>query len=153
LKEHNIATTFGTLVMMGIMMALVNYGKTPPWETIKGILIISCIGTLAWILSTSKAVPVKLPPVAYAGLLAILSTLHGMPWAEWVSAATSKLDFISVATIGIGFVGVGMGHDMLKLAKDSWKYAIVAAFVLAGTYFGSAIIAQIFLSLFGTGIN
>jgi hypothetical protein len=145
-KAINVAQV---LLAMGLVAVLANYTTVNPLEAVPGLLILCAIALAGWLLSNIEAMPIKLPAVAYAGLLAILLTIPGVPGSEWIVAQTGKLNFILIATALVGYAGIGLGLDVLDLAKDSWKYAIMTVLIMAGTYFGSAIVAHVILSAMG----
>lgn len=47
------------------------------------------------------------------------------------------------------FAGIAIGKDFKDFAKAGWKYIIITIFVIAGTFFFSALVADIVLKVTG----
>ena len=43
--------------------------------------------------------------------------------------------------------GISIGNEIKAFAKQGWKMIIIALLVMTGTFFGSALVANIILSL------
>lgn len=101
-------------------------------------------------LALAKWMPFYLPSVAWISIVGIVITLPGMPGQEWIVAQTEAVNFLILATPCLAYAGLAIARDEIEIAKTSgWRIALVAVFVLAGTYLGSAVIANLVLSLQG----
>ncbi|MBK1697371.1 hypothetical protein [Rhodovibrio salinarum] len=101
-------------------------------------------------LALAKWVPFYLPSVAWISIVGIVITLPGVPGQEWIVAQTGNVNFLILATPCLAYAGLAIAREEIEIAKTSgWRIALVAVFVLAGTYLGSALIADLVLSLQG----
>ena len=78
------------------------------------------------------------------------SALPFMPTASFVNYYVSKVDLISICTVFLAYVGIGIGRDWDDFKKIGWRGIIVAIFVITGTYICSATVADIVLILTGS---
>lgn len=91
-------------------------------------------------------IPFSLPAVAWISLVAIVITTPWFPGSSWVLAQVSHVNFLTLATPCLAYAGIAIAQREIAIARASgWKMFIVAVLVMAGTYVGSAIVAQIFL--------
>jgi hypothetical protein len=118
-----------------------------PLKALPGMLILGAISFLGWWLST--VLPWKLPSIVYISLIAILLTTPWTPGSEWILSHTNNINFLALCTPILAYAGISIAKDLDQFAKMSWKIAIVAMFVLSGTFIGSCIIAQIMLKVTG----
>ena len=58
-----------------------------------------------------------------------------------------KVGFVSLCTLILAYAGVSIGKDMDAFKSTGWRIVILSCVIFAGTYLGSAIIAQIILKL------
>ena len=101
-------------------------------------------------LALAKWMPFYLPSVAWISIVGIVLTLPFMPGQEWIVAQTENVNFLILATPCLAYAGLAIARDEIEIAKTSgWRIALVAVFVLAGTYLGSALIADFVLALQG----
>jgi hypothetical protein len=92
---------------------------------------------------------VKLPTFAYATIIPFLLSMPFMPTADWILSITGQVEFLGTTTPILAFAGISVGNKIGILKKLSWRIVIVAFAAFVGTFFGSAIIAQIVLSIQG----
>lgn len=118
-----------------------------PIKALPGMLILGFISLLGWWLST--VLPWKLPSIVYISLIGILLTTPWTPGSEWILSHTNNANFLALCTPILAYAGISIAKDLDSFAKMSWKIAIVAMFVLSGTFIGSCIIAQIMLKVTG----
>ena len=55
----------------------------------------------------------------------------------------------AVSSVILAVAGVSIGTKLSDIKRLSWRMIIVAIFVFCGTFFGSALIAQLILSIQG----
>lgn len=150
LQAKTIANELKVLVVVAVMILLgqwIGY-KIPIWEAIPGMVLILIIAQLSLIIKT--ALPnIKFPAFAWASLIALLLSMPFMPTARFFLMYTGKVNFLGTTTPILAFAGIAIGNKILEMKKLSWKVLIVAVFVFFGTFFGSAIIAQIVLKMQG----
>ena len=149
-KARNIGNELKALVIVCIMILIgqwIGYG-IKPWQAIPGILLILVISQVSLIIKA--ALPrIKFPAFAWASLIALVLSMPFMPTANWFLAQTGQVNFLGTTTCILAFAGISVGAKINTLKKLSWKVFIVALFVFLGTFFGSAVIAQIVLKIQG----
>lgn len=91
----------------------------------------------------------NLPGFAWGTLISFLATLPISPVQELILTALKPYSFSLVALPLLAYAGISVGLDLDKLKKLSWKLVIISLLVMASTYFGSALIAQIVMKLKG----
>ena len=93
--------------------------------------------------------PKNLPAIVYISFLAILSTVPGLPWAAFATANIGKIGIMPACTPILAYAGISLGKDLDAFRKQGPAIVLVSLFAFTGTYVGSAIIAQIILSVTG----
>ncbi len=122
--------------------------KIPIKDAIGGMIIIIAIGMAALIIKNYTP-GLKFPAFAWAMLIALLLTMPFVPTSKFILSYTKKVSFLGTTTPILAFAGVSIGMQIARLKELSWKIVIVAFAAFIGTFFGSAIIAQIILKLQG----
>ncbi|NEE03379.1 hypothetical protein [Phytoactinopolyspora halotolerans] len=103
-----------------------------------------CVGGLL----LARVAPFYLPSVAWISLLGIAATVPFAPWDQAVLGVVEEIDFLALSVPCLAYAGLAVSGDEVAIAKRTgWKLAVIAVFVLAGTYFGSAVIADIVLTI------
>lgn len=116
-------------------------------ESLPGMVIL--IG-IAWAgIALAKVVPVKIPAVAYVVTLGCVLTYPGVPGAAVINTYMAKVNFVALCTPILAYAGVAIGKDIDVFKKAGWRIIVVACFVFTGTYFLSAVIAQMILTALG----
>jgi len=108
------------------------------------IVIICMIG-----LALKDILPLKFPAFAYVSLIGLLLAMPYSPTSKIFLKYTNQVNFLGTTTPILAYAGISIGLSITKLAKISWKLIIIAFVVFIGTFFGSAIVAQIVLKLLG----
>ena len=122
--------------------------KIPIQKAIPGMIIIIIFGMLA--LYIKEALPqVKFPAFAWASLMALILTMPFMPTSKFILGYVKSVSFLGTTTPILAFAGISIGMKIMRLKELSWKLVIVAFAAFIGTFFGSAIIAQIVLKIQG----
>ena len=109
-------------------------------EGLPGMLIIIAIAVAGIVLS--KLVPVKLPPVLYISLTAILLACPASPVSETVIRYGQVLNGNSFLTPALCFAGVIMAKNWRRFKEIGLKGLVIAFLVILGTYLGSALVAD-----------
>ncbi len=119
-----------------------------PGPALIGMVMIAAVCLVS--MKIKEAIPLKIPAFAWASLIALLLTTPACPIQQTVLKYMNEVSTGSVSTLILAVAGVSIGNKLGDLKKLSWKMIIVACVVFCGTFFGSAIIAQIMLKLRGT---
>ncbi|MEA4826417.1 MAG: DUF340 domain-containing protein, partial [Clostridium sp.] len=127
------------LILMGILSLVANMvgPKNNIIDALPGMAILVLIAILGIVLA--KIIPGKIPAVAYIVTLACILTYPGVPGATTISKYMAKVDFLSLTTPILAYVGISIGKDLDSFKKSGWRIIIVSCFVFVGTYLGSAI--------------
>jgi hypothetical protein len=112
------------------------------------MILVVLISQLALIIKAAFP-KIKFPAFAWATMTALILSMPFMPTAEWFLATTGNVEFLGTTTPILAFAGLSVGNKLGVLKKLSWKIVIVAFAAFIGTFFGSAIVAQIVLSIQG----
>lgn len=115
------------------------------FESLPGIIILLVISMLAVV--CTKLIPLKLPIVAYCSLIGLLAACPISPVREYVIGSVGQINFTAPLTMVGAFAGISISDNIKMFAKQGWKMIIIGVFVMTGTFLGSAIIAQVVLSL------
>ncbi|RCW60366.1 MULTISPECIES: hypothetical protein [Halanaerobium] len=138
------------LIIVGVLILIgqrIGYGVNV-MPALPGMLIVILISFIA--LTIKDSFPeLKFPAFAWASLIALILSMPFMPTSDIFLKFTNEVNFLGTTTPILAFAGISVGNKIQKLKKLSWKVFIVAIAVFIGTYFGSAIIAQIVLKMQG----
>jgi hypothetical protein len=112
-----------------------------------GVVVIGLICLLG--LKIKEIVPLKIPAFAWASLLGTVLAFPFWPWHAWFLYVTGGVGAGVAGTVILALTGISIGTKLADLKKSSWRIAIVSIFVFCGTFFGSAIVAQIIMKVQG----
>ena len=132
------------IACLGIMTANFVGFKVAFLDSLPGVcvlLVISCIGVVL-----SKIIPLKLPIVAYCSIVGLLAACPISPISSFVIESANKINFTAPLTMVGAFAGISIGNEIKAFAKQGWKMIIIALLVMTGTFFGSALVANVILS-------
>ena len=126
------------LVIYGIVIIIhmVSIGSKLP-DLAKSTVVSFVMVVIAITLKNFVKKP-NLPGFAWATLVSFVLTLPISPISDFIVNAMSAYSF-----------GIAVGDQLEVFKKLSWKIVIVSFVVMASTYFGSAAISNIILSLKG----
>ncbi len=116
--------------------------------TIIGLLMITVVCLAALLISEVKALK-KIPSFAWASLLSLLLTTPWCPLNELVLKYTGDVSTGQIGTVILVIAGVSIGTRLADVKRLSWKIVLISIFVFCGTFFGSALIAQLILKMKG----
>lgn len=117
-------------------------------EAIPGMIIVLIICMAALIIKDYTP-QLKFPAFAWASLIALILTMPFVPTSKFVLGYTKHVSFLGTTTPILAFAGISIGMKVAKIKELSWRLVLVAFCVFLGTFFGSAIIAQIVLKIQG----
>lgn len=115
------------------------------FDSLPGIIVLLAISMLA--VGCTKLIPLKLPIVAYCSLIGLLAACPISPIREFVIQSVGQINFTAPLTMVGAFAGISISDNIKMFAKQGWKMIIIGIFVMTGTFLGSALIAQLMLSL------
>ena len=116
------------------------------------LLVIACLGIMtANFVGFKVAFLDSLPGVC---VLLVISCIVGLlaacpisPISSFVIESANKINFTAPLTMVGAFAGISIGNEIKAFAKQGWKMIIIALLVMTGTFFGSALVANVILSL------
>lgn len=149
ISAHMINDYSKMIILSAILVLLGQWiGKgTSPFEALPGMVLVMLLVVMG--VALKELLPFKFPAFAWVTLLGLLFSLPGFPGSEVFMRLTNKVDFLSTTTPILAFAGISVGNKIDVLKKLSWKLVLIALVVFTSTYFGSALISQLILSLQG----
>ncbi|RGE23241.1 DUF3100 domain-containing protein [Leucobacter sp. wl10] len=91
----------------------------------------------------------KVPALVIIITVGTLATSPICPIAPWLLEVSASVDFLSVITMMLAIAGLSIGKDLPMLKEIGWKIIPVGIVVIAATYLGSTLIAQLVLGIIG----
>ena len=137
------------LVIFSIITVIGNYigYKHPISDSLIGMGILSLITLIGvWM---ERKLPLNISSIIYISLMGIILAFPGMPTSDTVLYYVSNVELLSIVTVFLAYVGIGMGKSWNEFKALGWKAVVITVLVIASTYFGSAIVAHIVLVLSG----
>lgn len=150
INQTKIMLVIGAFILIGqnISHIITQKPLVPVSQSLIGILTVLAVCIVS--LKIKEAFPnLKFPAFAWATLIALLLSMPFMPTANVFLSATGKIDFLATTTPILAFAGISVGNKVHQLKQISWKLVVISAVVFCGTYFGSAIVAQVVLKMQG----
>jgi len=134
-------------IVAGLGIALANFVgfQVGFLDSLPGIVILLLISLAS--VALSKLIPVKLPVIAYCSLLGLFLACPLSPVREFVIEAAGKINFTAPLTMVGAFAGISISDQLKEFARQGWKMVVIACLVMLGTFVGSALIANVALSL------
>lgn len=131
----------------GLGIALANFVgfRVAFMESLPGILILLGVSMAAVVIH--KLVPLRLPIVAYCSLLGLAIACPISPVSGYVIEAVNRINFTAPLTMVGAFAGISISDQLRTFVKQGWKMIVIGILVMTGTFLGSAIVAQIVLTL------
>lgn len=117
------------------------------WTSLAGMVILILIAGLGQMLS--KLIPINIPSVIYVIAIGIEASLPQTPWGPSVIAFTNEINLLAIATPILAYAGIAIGRSWTDFVLMGWRAMVVSTCVLFGTLVGSALIAQVVLTLQG----
>ena len=146
---HGILNWILLLAIFSIITVIGNYlGYNHPMAgSLVGMAILSVI-TLAgvWL---ERELPFNISSILYISVIGIVVAFPGMPTSEFVLKYVSQIELLSIVTVFLAYVGIGMGKSWDEFKALGWRAIIITILVIAATYYGAAIVAHIVLVLTG----
>ena len=137
------------LAIFSVITVVANYmGYHNPIEgSLVGMAILSVITLMGvWL---ERELPFDVSSILYISIIGILVAFPGMPTSEFVLYYVSKVELLSIVTVFLAYVGIGMGKSWDEFKALGWRAVVVTVLVIAATYYGAAIVAHIVLVLTG----
>ena len=146
---HGIFNWILLLVIFSIITAIGNYlgYKHPMTDSLVGMFILSLITLVGvWM---ERYLPFNISSILYISVMGIVIAFPGMPTSEFVLHYVSEVELLSIVTVFLAYVGIGMGKSWDEFKALGWRAIVITVLVIAATYYGAAIVAHIVLVLTG----
>ena len=146
---HGIFNWILLLLIFSIITVIGNYlgYKHPMGSSLVGMMILSLI-TLAGVWM-ERYLPLNISSILYISIIGIVLAFPGMPTSNFVLYYVSQVELLSIVTVFLAYVGIGMGKSWDEFKALGWRAVVITLLVIAATYYGAAIVAHIILVLSG----
>ena len=149
---HGIFNWILLLAIFSVITVIGNYigYKHPTTDSLVGMAILSLITLVGvWM---ERYLPLNISSIIYISVIGIVVALPGMPTSNFVLHYVSQVELLSVVTVFLAYVGIGMGKSWNEFKALGLRAVIVTVLVIASTYLGSAVVAHIVLVLTGVPV-
>lgn len=149
---HGIFNWILLLSIFSLITVVGNYigYKHPIYDSLVGMGILSLITLLGvWM---ERKLPFNISSIIYISVMGIVLAFPGMPTSEIVSYYVSQIELLSIVTVFLAYVGIGMGKSWNEFKALGPRAVIVTVLVIASTYLGSAIVAHVVLVMTGVPV-
>ena len=146
---HGIFNWILLLIIFSIITVIGNYlgYKHPMTDSLVGMAILSVITLIGvWL---ERELPFNISSILYISVIGILIAFPGMPTSKFVLYYVSQIELLSIVTVFLAYVGIGMGKSWDEFKALGWRAIVITVLVIAATYYGAAIVAHIVLVLTG----
>jgi hypothetical protein len=124
--------------------------KHPIGESLVGMGILSVITLVGvWL---ERELPFNISSIIYISVIGIVLAFPVMPTSDMLLYYVSKVELLSIVTVFLAYVGIGMGKSWSEFKALGWRAIIVTVLVIASTYLGSAFVAHIILFITGVPV-
>lgn len=146
---HGIFNWILLLSIFSIITVVGNYlgYKHPIADSLIGMGILSLITLVGvWM---ERYLPLNISSILYISIIGIIIAFPGVPTSDFVLYYVSKVELLSIVTVFLAYVGIGMGKSWNEFKTLGARAIIITILVIASTYLGSAIVAHIVLVMTG----
>ena len=116
-------------------------------ESIPGMAILVAISAAGLVLA--KLIPFNIPAICYISIIGILIAIPASPISGFVVEATNKINLLAICTPILAYTGVSIGKSWADFKKIGWRGVVVTLLVIFGTFFTSALFAEILMRMQG----
>ena len=149
ISVHGIFNWILLLAIFSVITVIGNYlgYKHPISDSLIGMGILSIITLVGvWM---ERELPFNISSIIYISVIGIIIAFPGMPTADIVAYYVSKVELLSIVTVFLAYVGIGMGKSWNEFKVLGIRAILITVLVIASTYLGSAVVAHIILVLTG----
>ena len=142
---HGIFNWILLLLIFSIITVIGNYlgYKHPIGDSFIGMGILSLITLIGvWL---ERELPFNISSILYISVMGIILAFPGMPTYQTVLYYVSHVELLSIVTVFLAYVGIGMGKSWDEFKALGWRAIVITVLVIAATYYGAAIVAHIVL--------
>jgi len=146
---HGIFNWILLLTIFSLITVVGNYigYKHPIADSLVGMLILSLLTLVGvWM---ERYLPFNISSIIYISVMGIILAFPGMPTSSFVTYYVSQIELLSIVTVFLAYVGIGMGKSWNEFKALGARAIIVTILVIASTYLGAAVVAHIVLVMTG----
>ena len=146
---HGILNWILLLAIFSVITVIGNFlgYKHPIADSLVGMAILSLITLVGvWL---ERELPIDASSILYISIIGILLAYPEMPTSKFVLYYVSKIELLSIVTVFLAYVGIGMGKSWDEFKALGWRAIVITILVIASTYYGAAIVAHVVLVLTG----
>ena len=146
---HGIFNWILLLIIFSVITVIGNFlgYKHPMSDSLVGLGILSVITLIGvWL---ERELPFNVSSILYISIIGIIVAFPGMPTSQFVLHYVSQVELLSIVTVFLAYVGIGMGKSWDEFKALGWRAVVITVLVIAATYYGAAIVAHIVLVLTG----
>lgn len=146
---HGIFNWILLLAIFSIITVIGNsIGFTHPMgDSLVGMAILSIITLVGvWL---ERYLPLNISSIIYISVIGIVLAFPGMPTSDTLLYYVSKVELLSIVTVFLAYVGIGMGKSWDEFKALGGRAIIITILVISSTYLGSAIVAHVILTITG----
>lgn len=149
---HGIFNWILLLTIFSIITVVGNYigYEHPISDSLVGMAILSVITLFGvWM---ERELPFNISSIIYISVIGIVLAFPAMPTSKVVLYYVSQVELLSIVTVFLAYVGIGMGKSWNEFKALGWRAIVVTVLVIASTYLGSAAVAHVILVLTGVPV-
>ncbi len=146
---HGILNWILLLAIFSVITVVANFlgYKHPMMDSLMGMGILSFVTLIGvWL---ERELPFDISSILYISIIGIIIAFPGMPTSEFVLRHVSQVELLSIVTVFLAYVGIGMGKSWNEFKALGWRAVVITVLVIAATYYGAAVVAHIVLVLTG----
>ena len=114
----------------------------PISDSLIGIGILSFIALLGVLLE--RKLPFNISSIIYIAIIGIIIAFPAMPTSHFVSYYVSQIELLSIGTVFIAYIGIGMIRNEENPKEHKWHIILFTILVILSTYIGYAIVDMLF---------
>ena len=120
-STHGIVNWILLLVIFSVITVIGNWVgyKHPIADSLVGMLILSVI-TLAGLL-LERYLPFNISSIIYISLIGIAVSLPMMPTSPFVVKYVGQVELLSIVTVFLAYVGIGIGKNWEQFKAMGWR--------------------------------
>ena len=128
------------LAIFSVIAAIGNYVgyEHPISDSLVGIGILSFIALLGVLME--RKLPFNIPSIIYIAAIGIIVAFPAMPTSHFVLYYVSQIEILSIGTVFIGYVGIGLIGNETEFKEDRLRVIIFTILVILSSYMGYAMV-------------
>ena len=118
-------------------------------DTVLDWVLVLSISGLIMLVGNYVLIPFNIPAICYISIIGILIAIPASPISGFVVEATNKINLLAICTPILAYTGVSIGKSWADFKKIGWRGVVVTLLVIFGTFFTSALFAEILMRMQG----